>query len=65
MRIRLLLSGSVGEQDRRRIDQVLKEFEDLMDGRVMVGSLRGDDYTRCQGHINCWILYETQLAATG
>ena len=25
------MSGSVGEQDRNRIDEVLKEFEDLLD----------------------------------
>ena len=29
---KVMLSGSVGEQDRKRIDEVLKEFEDLLDG---------------------------------
>ena len=29
---KVMLRGSVGEQDRKRIDEVLKEFEDILDG---------------------------------
>ena len=67
---KIMLSGSVGEQDRKKIDEVLKEFEDLLDGSD--DRFTGGEMTRAgaryQGHfsnvhIDCQIFYETQLSS--